>query len=247
MSTMITRPSAGNEAIRTRRRWVWSQSWLDVLFLHWRVPAGLLRHHVAGGLTIDEHDGAAWVSLVLFRLNVRPAWLPFAPGFANVVEINLRTYVRLGDQPGITFLSVHAHNRLAIFLARMLTPMPYRWAELNYQTQEGGFACDGTDRTTGGFRLSLRFHPGAAIGVAHQNTLDDWLLERYRLFLPDRRDRLLRAEVSHPPWEIQDVDVSRANNTAGTRFGLDLDRPADMAHFSRGVQARFGGFRKLTW
>ena len=104
--------------------WVWSQHWLNVLFLHWQVPAAALRAHLPSALDIATYDGSAWVSLVLFRLRVRPRWLPYLPGLSDLVEVNLRTYVRFRDKPGICFLSVHADNRGAIFLAKRLTPMP---------------------------------------------------------------------------------------------------------------------------
>ncbi len=65
------------------------------------------------------------MSLVVFRLRVRPRWLPYLPALSDLVEVNLRTYVRFGDAAGIWFLSVHADNAWAIAVARLLTPMPY--------------------------------------------------------------------------------------------------------------------------
>src|SRR5688500_17883811 len=100
--------------------WIWAQKWLDVVFLHWRVPAAALRPHVPRPLEIDAYDGEAWVSLVLFRLQVRLRGLPFLPGFSRLLEANLRTYVRCGDRPGIWFLQVLADNPWAIRAARSL-------------------------------------------------------------------------------------------------------------------------------
>jgi len=40
-----------------------------------------LRPHVPALLEVATHDGEARVSLVLFRLRVRPRGLPFLPGF----------------------------------------------------------------------------------------------------------------------------------------------------------------------
>ena len=222
-----------------------AQKWFDMLFLHWRVPADLLRCQVPAELTIDQLDGDAWVSLVLFKMKVRPAWLPFLPGFSNLVEVNLRTYVRYQERPGITFLSVHAHNRLAMFLAHRLTPMPYEWAAMDYRQERRNFQFSGSGCPADGFRMSLRFRPNSAAAPTRDDTLDAWLLERYRLYLADRRQRLLRADVCHPRWQVAGVDVAVAENTVGARFGLDLARSADLAHFSEGVQARFGAFQMV--
>src|SRR2546421_4110241 len=86
--------------------WVWSQQWRNVLFLHWQVPAASLRLQIPAPVEIATYHDAAWVSLVLFRLRVRPRWLPFLPGVSELVEVNLRTYVRVQNRPGIWFLSV---------------------------------------------------------------------------------------------------------------------------------------------
>jgi uncharacterized protein len=227
------------------RSWVWSQHWLDVLFLHWQVPAAALRSHVPAPLEIATYDGDAWVSLVLFRLRVRPRWLPYLPGLSDLIEVNLRTYVRYRDKSGICFLSVHADNRWAIFLAKRLTPMPYVYANLEYQRHGEGFQVSGHRPSSEDFRLSLAFSPGLEEQVTPDSTLDSWLLERYRLFIEDRRGRLLQAEVTHPPWAVRRVEVAVAANTLGEKYGVDLSRAPDQAHFSTGVQARFGAFHRL--
>src|SRR6266566_6653290 len=113
--------------------WVWSQQWRNVLFLHWQVPAANLRSHIPAPVEIATCCDSAWVSLVLFRLRIRPRWLPFLPAVSELVEVNLRTYVQVQDKPGIWFLSVHADNRWAIRLAKLLTPMPYEPAGMQYR------------------------------------------------------------------------------------------------------------------
>jgi uncharacterized protein len=224
--------------------WVWSQHWQDPLFLHWQVPPEELRPRVPAWLEVDTYGGRAWVSLVLFRLRVRPRWLPFLPGLSTLVEANLRTYVRAGDEPGIWFLSVHADNGWAIRLARRLTPLPYVRAEMCYRRRGREFRFDARWPSPPGVALSLTFLPGGEGTEAEEGTLDEWLLERYRLFIEDRRGRPLRAEVDHPRWVVaREVGVSVSVNRLGEAVGLDLSRAPDRAHYSAGVRARFGAFR----
>jgi uncharacterized protein YqjF (DUF2071 family) len=223
---------------------VWSQHWLDLLFLHWQVPAGDLRARIPCRLEVDRHGGQAWVSLVLFRLRVRPRWLPFLPGLSGLVEANLRTYVRCGDRPGIWFLSVHADNRWAIALARRLTPMPYVRAAMDYRRPGHRFRFVTWCPTPPHAGLSVQFLPGPEARAVADGTPDAWLLERYRLFILDDRRRLLEAEVAHPRWVVRDVDVTMSANRMGAPVGLDLDRAPDRAHFSEGVRAYFGAFRE---
>ena len=44
------------------------QSWHDLLFAHWPVPAAAVRRLVPAGLEIDEHEGTSWVGVVPFRM-----------------------------------------------------------------------------------------------------------------------------------------------------------------------------------
>lgn len=222
-------------------RWVWSQHWLDLLFLHWRTPVTALRPLVPSGLEIQTYEGTAWVSLVCFRLRVRPRWLPFLPGLSNLVEVNLRTYVCCHDKPGIYFVHMWADNRRAICLARWLTPLPYSHARLRYDRSDQDFRFQGHDLGSPRSAVSIAFQPVGEPQKAGGNALDAWLLERYRLYVDDRKGNLLQAEVAHPPWVIRDVGFSVAVHPLAWR-GLELSRPPDAAHYAAGVCSRFSGF-----
>ena len=209
-----------------------------MLFLHWRVPAGLLRPHVPRELEIDTFDGETWVSAVVFRLSVRPRGLPRVRFFSELIEVNLRTYVRHRGVPGINFLSVHADNRLAIAVGKLLTPMPYRRAKMNYRCTA----------TLGEFDSPL-LHAGFRIpsdgAEAADGSLDEFLLERYRLYAVGRRGELLQAEVQHPRWRTQRVEAVLSTNRLDDGFGLGLSTRPELTLFSGGVPARFGRFRKV--
>src|SRR5207248_1160433 len=100
------------------------QDWRDLLFIHWRVPAAEIAPLVHPRLSIDEHEGSAWVSMTPFTLrNGRLRGLPPLPDFH---ELNFRTYVthpRHG--PGIWFFSLDAANALAVAAARITVRLPY--------------------------------------------------------------------------------------------------------------------------
>src|SRR5262245_57214084 len=60
--------------------WTWSQSWRDVLFLHWEVDDRPLLAHLPAVLEIDRWQGSTWISAVAFRLSeVRLHGLPPIP------------------------------------------------------------------------------------------------------------------------------------------------------------------------
>ncbi len=46
------------------RPWVMTQTWHDLLFVHWPVNTSMVRARVPEFFTIEEFDGSAWVSIV---------------------------------------------------------------------------------------------------------------------------------------------------------------------------------------
>jgi hypothetical protein len=195
-------------------------------------------------VTVDTWDGDAWISLVLFRLQVRPAWWPFLPGLSSLTEINLRTYVRCGGRPGIWFLTMHADNRWAIRLARLLTPLPYQYAPMVYHGTEGIFRFQGSGGLPNHTPWSLTFQPQGKLQTAKTEARDAWLLERYRAFVPCPRRHLVEAEVTHPPWKVQAVEVLSDLVELREGWGLTTPRPPTVLHFSPGTAAQFGRFRR---
>lgn len=222
---------------------IWSQRWMDVLFLHWRVPETLLQSALPRGVEIDLYEGEAWVSCVLFRLMVRPRWLPRLPGLSNLVEMNLRTYVRSEGCAAITFLSVLADNPIAIWAARLLTPLPYQRSRIEYrQTTSRDYSFELAGIADARDSLSLDFHPTGAATIAEPGSLDAWLLERYHLLAFRDDEHPVQAAVDHAPWSFRRVDLDLRANSLGQSLGLSLDNPPDLAHFSEGVAVRFNPF-----
>ncbi len=222
-----------------RRPWLWSQGWRDLLFCHWAVPVEALRPHVPRSLEIDELNDTAWVSLVAFRMTqVRPRWLPSLRPVSDFLELNFRTYVRSGDKPGVLFLSIHANKRLAVHVARWFSPLPYVFARMTLSPCDDGlqFHCVSADGQEGA-NFAAHYTPASKVYMARRDPLSEWLLERYRLYAGTLSGGLIRNEVHHDPWEVQDVVLKISANTLGQAIGLDLSPTPDRAHFSSGVDA----------
>ncbi len=70
------------------------QRWKDLLFLHWQVPVEAVQARLPEGLTLDVHEGAAWLGVVpFFMQRIRPVYLPPVPWLSWFLELNVRTYV----------------------------------------------------------------------------------------------------------------------------------------------------------
>ncbi len=104
--------------------------WERVLMIHFAVDAAALQRDVP--FQLDLHDGQAFVTLVAFTMRgMRPviggrltAWL-FRP-LSGHDFLNVRTYVRAGDEVGIHFLTEWVSNRLAVLLGPRTFRLPYR-------------------------------------------------------------------------------------------------------------------------
>jgi uncharacterized protein YqjF (DUF2071 family) len=177
---------------------------------------------------------------------VRPRWLPPFPPVSDFLELNLRTYVRLDDRPGVFFLSIRANKRLAVHVARWFSPLPYDYARMKCCPDKGGhrFECASV-RPPQEIVFSAHYSPTSLAVAACEDSLNEWLLERYRLYVGDENGGLISAEVHHEPWTIQEVTPETSSNTLGRPFGLDLARKADRAHFSAGVNALAWSFGRV--
>jgi uncharacterized protein YqjF (DUF2071 family) len=74
--------------------------WRNLLFAHWPIEADELRPLIPPSLEIETFDGQAWIGIVPFHLTIRYRWMPLAVSFP---EVNVRTYVRRGEQTGSGF------------------------------------------------------------------------------------------------------------------------------------------------
>src|SRR5215204_132655 len=111
--------------------WIMTQSWHDLLFAHWPVGADALRRSMPPGLELDLFEGQAWVGVVPFHMtNVAPRGVPALPWISAFPELNVRTYVRVGDRPGVYFFSLDAASAVAVRAARVLLHLPYHTASM---------------------------------------------------------------------------------------------------------------------
>jgi uncharacterized protein YqjF (DUF2071 family) len=211
------------------------QSWRDLLFAHWPVPASKLRALVPPTVSIQEFDGTSWVGVVPFRMEgvmARP--LPDLPGVSAFAELNLRLYVEVEGQPGVWFVSLDAANSLAVWAARRFFHLPYFRAEMEAR-EEGGRIQYRSVRRGSGPRVAFRgaYGPVSDVAEAQPGTLEHFLTERYCLYTQDRAGALVRANIHHAPWPLQAATATIDENTIGDAQGIALSGPPALLHFSR--------------
>ena len=209
------------------------QSWIDLLFAHWPVERALLLDRVPAPLELDTFDGTAWIAVAPFRIRgLRTRGLPPVPGTGTFLELNLRTYVRLRDRPGILFFTLEASSALAVAGARALYRLPYRLARMDLRHGPDGWIRYRSRRVIGEARFDGRYRPTGPARFPEPGTLEHFLTERYALYATLPRGRVLCGEIHHPPWPLQVAEAEIDGNTVSAAHGLPLTDPPALLHFA---------------
>jgi len=254
--------------------WVGRQSWPDLLFMHWRIPAAALRPLIPPRLDIQEYDGSAWIGVVPFRMEgAMLRGLPNIPGISAFPELNVRTYVARGDRPGIWFFSLDASKAFAVWGARAFLDLPYYRATMGVTRVEDGWIEYRSRRLArragAGARagsevwsrasteagpsaeagtdalFSARYRPTSDVYQAEAGSLDHWLTERYCLYSAHLDGSLSRLEIHHRQWPLQQAEAVIEENTMLSSLGLDVSGPP-LLHFSRNQQVIAWAPQRLT-
>jgi len=220
--------------------WIMTQSWCDLLFAHWRVDPARLAARIPPPLQLDLFEGEAWITVVPFRMeHVSPRGVPSLPWISAFPELNVRTYVRVGNKPGVFFFSLDATNPLAVRVARTVFRLPYYQASIDVQLDRAGNP--DRDRDGGGDGVA-RYHsrrtdarspvasaeligsyrPIGPVFHAVEGTLEYFLTERYCLYTVDRQSRAYICEIHHPRWPLQIAAALFEVNTMIDGLGLGL-------------------------
>ncbi len=223
-------------------------TWHDICFAHWRADAEVLARRLPPNVEIDCFDGTAWLSIVPFRMtNVHARYAPTLPGFDDVAEINLRTYVRVGSLHGVWFFSLDAARPLVVKSARITTGLPYFHAQIDHQEDAAGIVYRSTriDRRSVGGTFAARYRPLNRVRSAAEGSLEAFLHERYHFFTTRGR-RLVCGTISHQPWELAPIDIDITCNTMGNIIAMPLDEKPVAAYFARSLDVRAGLVRQTT-
>jgi len=221
--------------------WIMSQSWHDLLFAHWPIPAQTMRELIPRELELDTFGGEAWVGLVPFRMSgVRPRGCPAVPGLSAFLEFNVRTYVKSRDsenpKPGVYFFSLDAANPNAVTLARLTYKLPYYHAKMSFCEKDSiiSYGSLRTHRGAAAADFSGTYGPDGHVREAEPGTIEHWLVERYSLYTVSK-NRVYRGEIHHPPWPIQPAFLEIEVNTMASASQIELPECRPLLHFARKI------------
>ncbi|MEM8598738.1 MAG: DUF2071 domain-containing protein [Bacteroidota bacterium] len=220
--------------------WVMSMRWAALTFLHWPVPAAMLRPLVPAALEVDTYDGSAWVGVVPFRMEqTKLRGVPRIPGTHTFAEFNVRTYVRHAPtgRTGVWFFSLDAASWMAVRAARVSFGLPYFDAQIRVLLPEAGtvyYAGHRTHRGAPAAAFDARVRPTEEHVAAVPGSLAHWLTERYALFAT-RYGSLVTGDIHHRPWPLRQAHAVIEANTLAHAAGITLPDGEALVHYAEEV------------
>ena len=207
-------------------------TWVDLAFMHWRVPLDMLRPLVPPELAIDTYDGTAWVGIIPFEMrDVAPIGLPPIPTASDFPELNVRTYVSHGGKSGVWFFSLDAGSWLAVMGARGAANLPYFHARMNCTRPGPDDVAYESERTHPGARkgdFRAWYRPTGPVYTSQPSTFEYWCTERLCLFSSTREGGLQRLDIEHDRWPLQPAVADVVLNTMAAASGISL--PTEKPH-----------------
>jgi len=208
------------------------QRWHNLLFAHWPIEPDVLRQVVPREFEIDLYEGRAWIGVVpFFMSHVTARGVPPLPWLSAFPELNVRTYVRVGDRPGIYFFSLDAGSMPAVWTARRWLNLPYFKASMKIARLGDTVEYGSRRQELPAAQLNVTYAPTGAPFVPVPGSLEYFLTERYCLYQLDHRGRPYRLEIHHPLWSLQPARDEFATNTMAAASGITLPATAPLLHF----------------
>jgi uncharacterized protein YqjF (DUF2071 family) len=223
------------------------QTWNDLLFAHWPVPAEILRPLVPSALSLDTFDGQCWVAVTPFHMTgIRARGLPPIPGLARFPELNVRMYVTVGGKPGVYFFSLDAGSRVAVWSARAAYRLPYFYARMKVGYNDDWVMYNSRRKSfhNSDAAFTGKYRAAGAIQLRRPGTLEHWLTERYCLYTV-AGDDAFRAEIHHAQWPLQDAEAEITENTMASAAGIELPEGPPMLHFVKKLDVLIWPLRKI--
>ncbi|MGA9883591.1 MAG: DUF2071 domain-containing protein [Candidatus Acidiferrales bacterium] len=217
--------------------------WRHLVMLNYEVDAAMLAPYIPTGVELDRWQGRTYVSLIGFLfLNTRVRNVP-VPFHRNFEEVNLRFYVRRGDQRGVVFIREIVPRRAVAFVANILYGENY--ATLPTRHRFEAFRFEYAWRFGGKWNSIVASELGRHVAVV-PGSHEEFITEHYWGYARRSPDSTVEYRVEHPPWNVRSAGAgSFQGSVAGLyprEFGFIEQRAPDTAFGADGsIVAVFRG------
>lgn len=226
--------------VPTHGPWVFFQEWKQLSYLHFPVSADEVRPLVPKDIEIDTYQGSAYVSIVLFvadKMHIRA--LPSIPGFSTWSQINVRTYIRVGEEKGVYFFNTYCDSAIASWMGQHIGHLNLYDASVAItQEAETTIAALRREKEPGAAVFSARVTPTGETFEAAPGSLDSFVLVRDNYF-SESDGVITRMDLRHPPYSLKRAEVDIFESTVAAACGIRVaDRPL-LAHQVMGATPVF--------
>jgi len=224
------------------RDWIAQVEHRELLFLSWSVPVAAAAAQLPAGVDVDTFDGDAFVTLGVSRVAAsRPRGFPSFLAFPPYGEAEVRVPVRVGDRPGLWFVSLTATASLLALAARALLHLPY---------QRGAITVTRNDDDTVHARppyFDVRYSVAADRGTEPAaGSLDAFLYRRERMFVLTGRGLRRGEQRNAKPWRLQRVEVDVQSVTLPGSWDVALAGPPVSCGYAASVRSRYSRLLPVT-
>ncbi len=231
--------------------WIMRQTWNDLLFAHWSLPAAELRALVPAQVELDLFDGKAWVAVTPFHMtDVAFRAMPPVPVLSAFPELNVRTYVTHRGKAGVFFFSLDAFNPPAVWGARLAYHLPYFYARMSAEVSEGGeYGTKQVQYWSIRYRsphaeFQADYRPVSQPTISTPGSLEHFLTERYRLYTVYAGE-VYGADIHHLPWQLQRAEADIGRNLMASAAGISLPKEKPLLHFSKRMDVLVWPIRRI--
>lgn len=136
------------------------------------------------------------------------------------------------------FFSLDAGSLIAVITARSVFHLPYYWAQMSIKPRGDREFSYFSRRLLSGkpVHFAARYRglgPTHKLAQSKAGTIEYFLTERYCLFTRDALGRLLRADIHHIPWPLEEAEAEISQNDLASHIGLQLPDTEPLLHYSR--------------
>lgn len=231
-------PSSGSEKFLTG-------SWKNLVYLNYAVDPELLKPLLPAGCELDLYQGKAYVSLVALQFTHLNIMGVSVPGFHDFPQVNLRFYIKYGEQRGIRFIREFLPSRLAAFGARLIYHEPCESAAMTNQismTPEQVQAQYDLESTAGNLQIRVRAENNPQ--EIEASSLADFFHSREIGVSQSLMGKTFSYQIYAPPWRmfpVQDVHITpNLSALFGKEFSA-LDQSPESVLFFEGSDVALSG------
>ena len=221
--------------------WIIRQTWKDVLMVHHVLDPRELQQH--SPFPLDLFEGRALISIVPFRMtDIRFPFTPSVPLISSLWELNLRTYVRIGNEIGVYFVTLDSDSLLGVLIARKFFSLPYRQVPLIAKSSKNYYKMN-SNHLDHSFQIETDLV--TAVASAEDLKMNLWATERYQLFTI-KNNQILRGRVKHKPWDLKPVKLVSYEENLTKMVGQIKPLKSSMGFYQDNISVQFSPFELVN-